>query len=383
MDPRYFANLMIHFMNDGTVFLLPSVLPLIIIEYSLSFGAAGLISSIIPFCLGVFQTPIGRVSDRLPNPLLLRLGILVVSIGSFTAALAPSFLIPSLFIIGMGASVYHPVGYAYTSKILRNSGTGTALGIQSSSGDMGVLVAFLTAGPLIGIGGWRFTFLFWGILGITSFFVSSIIFKGKGDGSELRSSCSSSSKPTRGSTLSLLLRREPIIIMVLFGTLGAIQRMINTYLPTVLFFQGTEITVADSITAVLIGAGIIGGILGGNLVDRYGAKKMTFVFFLSSAILLVGLFLVRPLLPAVLLVFLMGITLWSIYPALYLLMLKATSASLVGTSYGLLLSLGMLSGIVSISIGGLLMESSPFLIYLFGASITAFGTMLSTGLHND
>ncbi len=153
MDARYYANLMIHFMNDGTVFVLPAVLPLIILEYGLSFRTAGLLSSIIPFCLGLFQTPIGTISDRIPNTIMLRLGILIVSIGSFIASLFPSLLIPSLFLIGIGGSIYHPVGYAYTSKIASNSGTGRALGIQSSSGDMGNLAALIIAGPLISIGG--------------------------------------------------------------------------------------------------------------------------------------------------------------------------------------------------------------------------------------
>ncbi len=380
MDSRYYANLMIHFMNDGTVFLLPSVLPLIILEYGLSFGAAGLISSIIPFCLGVLQTPIGSVSDRFPNSVLLRLGILVVSIGSFSAALSHTLLIPSLFLIGIGGSIYHPVGYAYTTKIVRNSGTGTALGIQSSSGDMGMLAALLTAGPLIIIGGWRFVFLFWGALGIASFFASSLIFMGKGDTPEQKTSPPPAANTLKESALSLLLRKEAILIMVLFATLGAVQRLMNTYLPTVLFFQGLDIAVADSITAVLIGAGIIGGIMGGNMVDRYGAKHMTLVFFVSSSILLVGTFFIRSIIPVTVLIFLMGITLWGIYPALYLLMREVTSASIVGTSYGLLLSLGMLSGIASISVGGILMERSPHLIYIFGAAIAALGAALSTML---
>jgi FSR family fosmidomycin resistance protein-like MFS transporter len=395
MDARYYANLMIHFMNDGTVFLLPAVLPLIILEYGLTFGGAGLLSSIIPFCLGVLQTPIGGVSDRFPNTLMLRLGILIVSIGSLTAALFPSLLIPSLFLIGIGGSIYHPVGYAYTSKIVRNNGTGTALGIQSSSGDMGILAALLTAGPLIAAGGWRSTFLLWGALCFASFLLSSLIFRRSDAPSEPLPEYKSETKSrppseapsspvppsaAKGSTLYLLLKRESILIMVLFASLGAVQRLINTYLPTVLFFEGIDITIADSITAVLVGAGIIGGILGGNLVDRYGAKKMTLAFFLSSSILMAGAFFVRQTLPTVILVSIMGVALWGIYPALYLLMREATSVSIVGTSYGLLLSLGMLSGIASISIGGLLMENSPYLIFMLGASIAAFGTVLSTKL---
>ena len=394
MDARYYANLMIHFMNDGTVFLLPAVLPLIIIEYGLSFGAAGLLSSIIPFCLGVLQTPIGSLSDRLPNTLMLRFGILIVSIGSFTAALFPSLLAPSLFLIGIGGSIYHPVGYAYTSKIVQNSGTGTALGIQSSSGDMGILAALLSAGPLIMVGGWRSVFLFWGTLCLASFIVTSFIFRGGSNPSETVLGSQSEAKTcgppktpypappstAKGHTLSILLKKESLLIMVLFASLGAVQRLISTYLPTVLFFEGIDITIADSITGVLVGAGIIGGILGGNMVDRYGAKNMTISFFLSTSVLMACAFFVRETFPTVILISMVGVALWGIYPALYLLMREATSVSMVGTSYGLLLSLGMLSGIASISIGGLIMETSPYLIYILGASIAAFGTALSTKL---
>jgi len=280
--------------------------------------------------------------------------------------------------IGIGGSIYHPVGYAYTSKIARNSGTGTALGIQSSSGDMGILVALLTAGPIIAFGGWRLVFLFWGALGLSTFFIASAVFMRNGRPPE-NSSPSASNAP-KISALSLLLKREAILIMVLFATLGAVQRLINTYLPTVLFFQGIDIVIADSITAVLIGAGIIGGILGGNMVDRHGAKKMTLVSFLSSSLLLATSFFVRSIIPATILIFLMGIALWGIYPALYLLMREVTSSSIVGTSYGLLLSLSMLSGIASVSIGGILMESSPHLIYILGAGIAALGAFISTRL---
>ena len=380
MDPRYFANLMIHFINDGTVFLLPSVLPLIIVEYGLSFGAAGLLSSIVPFCLGVLQTPMGSISDRYSNTLLLRLGVLVVSAGSFLAAFSPSLLVPSLLFIGVGGSVYHPIGYAYTSKIVQKSGTGTALGIQSSSGDVGILAALLTAGPLIAIGGWRLVFLFWGCLGLSSFIVASLVFMFSRDAPEQKSPQDISASNPKASALSLLLKREAILIMVLFAILGAVQRLINTYLPTVLFFQGLGIGLADSITAVLIGAGIVGGIIGGRMVDRYGAEYITLAFFLSSSIMLTCAFFVRSIASTTALIFLMGITIWGIYPALYLLMREATSASIVGISYGLLLSLSMLSGIVSISIGGVIMERSPYLIYLLGAVIAVLGTALSTWL---
>ncbi|MCX8151405.1 MAG: hypothetical protein N3D85_07915, partial [Candidatus Bathyarchaeota archaeon] len=79
-------------------------------------------------------------------------------------------------------------------------------------------------------------------------------------------------------------------------------------------------------------------------------------------------------------VFLTGVVLLGIYPALYLLMREVTSTKIVGTSYGLLLSLGMLSGILSVSVGGALMELSPYFVYVLGSIIALLGTMISTRL---
>lgn len=231
MDPRYFASLLLHVMNDGTVFLLPSVLPLVVFEYGFSYVTAGYISAIIPLCLGLFQTPVGRFSDRLPNALLLRMGILIVGLGAISVYF-PQALILSLVLLGVGGSFYHPVWYAYTSKITNNSTSGTALGIQASSGEIGTLAAFLTAGPIAVLAGWRAVFMAWGVMCLVSFVVASTLLR-----EEPRRE-SPSSKP---SDLSLLKTKPAIMIMVLFAILGATYRILSNYLPAIFFLQGADI----------------------------------------------------------------------------------------------------------------------------------------------
>ena len=371
MDPRYYVNLLIHLMNDGTVFLLPSVLPLIVLEYGFSFTTAGLVSAIMPLCLGVLQTPIGRVSDRLPSTLLLKVGLLIVAVGSLLTSTVPLLFIPSLFLIGIGGSFYHPVGYAYTSKIVKNSGSGTALGLQVSSGDLGILIAFLTAGPIALIWGWRATFLFWGTMSIAVFLLSSFY---------LREEKGSQQVPSSSPDLSLLKKKEAILIMILFAVLGAISRILNTYLPTLFFIQGLDITASDIITALFIATGIVGGIISGRLVDKYGGKRVTVFLFASTTVVLVAMYAFSLIILNILMVAAVGIVAVGLYPGLYLMMRQATSSKIVGTSYGLLLSLGMLSGIASVTIGGYIIDIAPQMIYIFGALLALFATVLSVRL---
>jgi FSR family fosmidomycin resistance protein-like MFS transporter len=356
-------------MNDGTVFLLPSVLPLIVLEYGISFSTAGFVSAIIPFCLSMVQTPVGRIADRLPGTVLLRVGILIVGSGALMIWLAPAFLIPALFIIGVGGSFYHPVGYAYTSRIIKRESTGFALGMQSSSGDIGVLVAFLAAGPMAILAGWRFVFGVWGILCLASVALSSIMFRGD------------VSPPSQEkSDLSILKKRDAIMVMVLFAILGTIHRIIYTFLPTLFFIGGLSITASDLIYALLIGVGIIGGILSGRLTDKYGPTRLVFTYFALTSAVLILLFSVPILSFSILMVIALGLTSPGLYPTLYYIMREVTNGRLVGTAYGLLLSLGMLSGIIGVTVSGYIIDYSPSWIYVFSAALAMLGALLALKL---
>ncbi len=369
MDSRYFASLMLHIMNDGTVFLLPSVLPLVVAEYGFSYITAGYISAIIPLCLGLFQTPVGRISDRIPNALLLRVGIFLVGLGALSILL-PQVLILSLALIGIGGSFYHPVGYAYTSKILKDSTSGTALGIQSSSGEIGTLAAFLTAGPLAVLAGWRAVFVAWGLLCLSTFLLATFLLKGEPQSAERQK--------TAQSNLSLLKTKAAVLIMILFALLGATYRIISNYLPSIFFLQGADIIVADMLTALLIAMGIVGGVVGGRMVDRYNSRTVTLSLFGLSALGLLGMFASPSLALTGAMVCVVGIAITALYPIFYFLMKEATSVGIVGVSYGLLLSLGMLSGIVSLTVGGYLIEYDPRLVFVFGALLALSALVVAT-----
>lgn len=368
MDSRYFASLLLHIMNDGTVFLLPSVLPLIVFEYGFSYVTAGYISAIIPLCLGIFQTPVGRLSDRFPNALLLRIGILIVGAGA-ASIYFPQALALSLALIGIGGSFYHPVGYAYTSKIMKGSTSGTALGIQASSGEIGTLAAFLTAGPLAVLAGWRSVFVVWGLMCLATFIVATFALREGVQGARQKSP-----KPD----LSLLKSKPALLIMALFAILGATYRIISNYLPSVFFLQGADIILADMLSALLIAMGIVGGIVGGRMVDRYNSRTITLALFGASTLGLLGMYASPSLALTGAMVCVVGIAVTALYPIFYFLMKEATSVSIVGVSYGLLLSLGMLTGIISLMVGGYLIEYDPKLVFAFGALLTLLASIVAS-----
>jgi MFS family permease len=111
------------------------------------------------FAFGVFALPAGWLADKWS-----REGMMVVFfIGIGLASIATSFAVTplhvgiGLFVIGMFAAIYHPVGLAIVVEKWR--GTGMRLAVNGVWGNLGVASAALITGYFIDNGGWRMAFV--------------------------------------------------------------------------------------------------------------------------------------------------------------------------------------------------------------------------------
>ena len=117
---------------------------------------------------GLFSLPAGRLADKWS-----RHGMMVVFfIGIGLAAIATGFAQSPLqigvllFIVGILAAIYHPVGLAMVVDGAKTSGTGMAIGINGVRGNLGVGAAALITGWFIDHGGWRSAFIVPGVLSV-------------------------------------------------------------------------------------------------------------------------------------------------------------------------------------------------------------------------
>ncbi len=117
---------------------------------------------------GLFSLPAGRLADRWS-----RHGMMVVFfIGIGLAAIATGFAQTPLqigvllFVVGVLAAIYHPVGLAMVVDSAKASGTGMAIGINGVWGNLGVGCAALITGWFIDNGGWRSAFIVPGVVSI-------------------------------------------------------------------------------------------------------------------------------------------------------------------------------------------------------------------------
>lgn len=117
---------------------------------------------------GLFSLPAGRLADKWS-----RHGMMVVFfIGIGLAAIATGFARSPLeigillFVVGVLAAIYHPVGLAMVVDGAKSSGTGMAIGINGVWGNLGVGSAALITGWFIDNGGWRAAFIVPGVISV-------------------------------------------------------------------------------------------------------------------------------------------------------------------------------------------------------------------------
>jgi MFS family permease len=117
---------------------------------------------------GLFSLPAGWIADRWSRHGMMALFFVGIGLASIATAYArsPLDIAIGLFILGVFAAIYHPVGLAMVVEGAAKSGTGMAIGINGVWGNLGVGSAALITGFLIDQTGWRSAFVWPGVISI-------------------------------------------------------------------------------------------------------------------------------------------------------------------------------------------------------------------------
>ncbi|MDE0031967.1 MAG: MFS transporter [Deltaproteobacteria bacterium] len=135
-------------------------------EWDMSYGA------LIPYAtpgfiaFGIFAIPAGWIGDKWSRAGMIVIFFIGTGAGSILTALAdsPVEIALALFVMGVFAAIYHPVGIAMVIQGRRR--TGIPIAINGVFGNLGVAAAALLTGYLIDTGGWRNAFVWPGAVSI-------------------------------------------------------------------------------------------------------------------------------------------------------------------------------------------------------------------------
>ncbi|NIR32312.1 MAG: MFS transporter [Gammaproteobacteria bacterium] len=147
-----------HFYTHLFLLLHPTAVLAMQRELGGAYGDLLLPSTAAFVAFGAGTLPAGWLGDRWPRERLLVALFLGLALGAGLAATAsgPGMLTLGLALIGLSASIYHPVGIAMVVE--GREQVGRALGINGVFGNLGVAAAPLVAGGLAAAFGWRGAF---------------------------------------------------------------------------------------------------------------------------------------------------------------------------------------------------------------------------------
>lgn len=306
-----------HALTDASTIAIPTVFPILYNQGFLitRYSQIGLLSNLGLIATVLIQFVVVRFSYRRDY----RSFLLASGLGICAAlALTPfsrSFTALMLVFIGLrlATSVYHPLIIAWISKTTSGSGKelDTAMGIQSGSGNVGVMLAYLTVGFLAQRWSWKTPLFVWAGLGLVFVGLGLLALRGVPSRNE-------EIRPLQGGRawLRSLAEVKRFIPGFFFGGLG--WSVTVFYAPSLLNHRfGIPMGETGLYLALWIGIGTVTGYSYGFLSRRFGRKNIFLTTLGGAAVclLVIGLSPVRFWAVAALLVY--GGLLLMTYPSLH------------------------------------------------------------------
>ena len=153
-----------HALDHFVILIYPTVVLQLVVVYGRSYASLIALSTASFVAFGLFSLPAGWLADRWSRRNMMVGFYVGCGVSLIGAALSPSLtaLAVALFMLGMFAAIYHPVG---TALILENATQrGRTMAFNGVCGNLGVSLAAGITAALTAVIGWRGAFLVPGIV---------------------------------------------------------------------------------------------------------------------------------------------------------------------------------------------------------------------------
>ena len=363
-----------HAFNDATAVTVPMIFPLLFNQQFIiqKYSHIGILSNLGLLMTFMFQIVIANFAHKFEYKHMLLLSFLGISFSIFLISFSTSFISMLFFYLLMRifTSFYHPIGIATVSKAHPDQGLDFAMGIQSGSGNLGVFVAFISAGYIAQNYGWKMPLYVASlaslVLGIISYLKVQVISLKR----------ESPIRPNLSSWIEALKDIKFYVLGFIFG--GACWGTTVYYAPS-LFNHRFKVLLGNTgvFLALWIGTGTIMTYFFGYLSRRIGRKKLSLTSFMGSTffVFLLGAASVLGLAATSLILF--GMFLFLIYPAFQSFVANKVAGKNQVLAFSIVANIQMITGSIAVLISGFLSDrfgiNSPFLfLTILGLAVTIF-----------
>lgn len=291
----------VHAINDGTVVLVPTLLPVAAEMFHFGYAELGILVALGYVANVVVQPLVGRYSERKETGTLLTIGMAIMASAMLVIAFSPDYLwvLLGAVVLRVGSSFYHPIGASVTSKTHSGANSDRIMGILSGFGDLGSFVMFLSASILYTLTGWDALFIIFSVIDFSAAFIA-YRFLGKIPVSN--ESQIASTPSTRAHTLesdselaysaeqnagnSKVLSRKIPLWFFFLATLvyGGSYAIILNFANSLMVPVYRSVLLANLPVSLWLAAFVFGDFSTGALSRRFGRMNLLMIAFASSAI---------------------------------------------------------------------------------------------------
>jgi FSR family fosmidomycin resistance protein-like MFS transporter len=281
-----FSVAFVHLLNDCVQAVLPSIYPLLKLQFGLTFTQVGLITLTFQCTASLLQPWIGLTTDKRPIPFLLPIGMCVTLCGVGLLAIAHSFgmLLLAAGMIGVGSSTFHPEA-SRVARLASGGRFGFAQSLFQVGGNLGsALGPLLAAAIIVGHGrtagqgriAWFMLFILLAVLvlvGVSRWYAGHL---------------QNAPRKAAGHAAVALPRKQVIRALVVLALLVFSKYIYMASLSSYYTFYLIErfhvsVGTAQMYLFLFLAAVALGTFAGGPIGDRIGRKRVIWVSILGAA----------------------------------------------------------------------------------------------------
>jgi len=260
-------------------------------------GYADLVKYATPgfFAFGVFALPAGWLADRWSREGMMSVFFVGIGLAAIATAFArtPVEVAVGLFVVGVFAAIYHPVGLAIV--VQRWKGTGMRLAVNGVWGNLGVASAALITGYFIDHGGWRAAFVVPGIVSIlVGIAYTALVWPVIVRPPQRTAGLKAAGATATSADLKALLLRVSLIVFLTTAVSSIVFQSTTFALPKVLDERlgglALSATLIGQLAFLVFAIGSIGQLIVGHFLDRLGPRSV----FMTAAAIQVAFFAAMP-----------------------------------------------------------------------------------------
>lgn len=306
-----------HCLNDSLQAVISASYPVLKDEMTLSFAQIGLITLVYQMAASIFQPITGLFFDRRPIAWSLPIGMTSTLIGLLSLAFATSlhWVLCSVFLIGLGSSVFHPEAARITS-LASGGRRGLAQSLFQVGGNFGGAIGPLLVALLVAPYGRNHIALF-AILALVAILMmipvckwyKRYLIRVK------REATAEKGRVEMPLPLAQTVFSISILLILIFSKYIYMASLSSYYTFYLIEKFGVSVQVSQVLLFVFLVSTAAGTLLGGPIGDRVGRKYVIWASILGAA----PFALLMPhasLLWTVVLSFCVGLTLSSAFPAI-------------------------------------------------------------------